>query len=70
MTFMGGLSKFIGRMSASELHSHLREVFRVGSPGGGFILYSEGGIPIDMPRANVYLYLLLRRQLARLFGRR
>jgi uroporphyrinogen decarboxylase len=70
MTLMGGVSKFIGRMSTSELGSHLRDVLRAGSPGGGFILHSEGGIPADMPTANVYLYLLLRRQLARLFGHR
>ena len=70
MTFLGGVSKFIGQMSVSELQQHLREVFRAGSPGGGFILYSEGCIPVDMPRANVYLYLLLRRQMSQLFGHR
>jgi uroporphyrinogen decarboxylase len=70
MTLQGGVSKFIGRMSVSQLQAHLRDVFRTGAPGGGFIAHSEGGIPPDMPRANVYLYLLLRRQLSRLYGRR
>jgi uroporphyrinogen decarboxylase len=70
MTFMGGVSKFIGRMGPSELYRHLRAVMSAGSPGGGFILYSEGNIPVDMPRAKVYLYLLLRRQLAAQFGAR
>ena len=68
MTFMGGVSKFIGRMSQSELYRHVESVLRTGSSGGGFILYSEGNIPVDMPRANVYFYLLLRRQLSRIFG--
>lgn len=70
ITFMGGVSKYIGRMSPAELQAHLWQVFRAGSPGGGFICHSEGGIPADMPRANVYLYLLLCSQMARLFGRR
>jgi hypothetical protein len=69
ITFMGGVSKFIGQMSPVELQTHLWEVFRAGSPGGGYICHSEGGIPIDMPHTNVYLYLLLRRQLSRLYGR-
>lgn len=70
MAFQGGVSKHIGRMRPRELRAHLLAVFRSGAPGGGYICHSEGGIPADMPRANVYLYLLLRRQCARMFGRR
>jgi uroporphyrinogen decarboxylase len=70
MTFQGGVSKHIGRMRPRALRAHLFDVFRAGAPGGGYICHSEGGIPADMPRANVYYYLLLRRQLARMFGQR
>ncbi len=69
VTFQGGVTKYIGRLRPRQLHAHLLEVFRTGTPGGGYIPYSEGGIPADMPRANVYFYLLLRRQLARMYGR-
>jgi hypothetical protein len=35
-------------MSPNELREHLLDRIRVGSPGGGFILSSEGGIPYEM----------------------
>lgn len=68
MTFMGGISKFIGRMSPEELRHHLEEVFRVGSPGGGFIAYSEGSIPADMAPDRARLYLDLKDEMSRRYG--
>ena len=70
MTLMGGVSKFIGEMSRSELREHLEQVFRVGAAGGGFIAYSEGSIPINMTRENLAYYLQLRRELSARYGRR
>lgn len=48
LCLQGGLSKEIGLMTISELREHLKDRIRVGSPGGGFILSSEGGIPSEM----------------------
>jgi len=48
LCLQGGLSKNIGLMSPDELREHLVDRIRVGSPGGGFILSSEGGIPYEM----------------------
>ncbi|MHB0878522.1 MAG: uroporphyrinogen decarboxylase family protein [Anaerolineae bacterium] len=70
MTLMGGISKFIGQMSKEELKAHLEEVFRVGSPGGGFIAYSKGSIPVDMTAENVRYYLDLKADLSCRFGHR
>ncbi|MEM3715672.1 MAG: uroporphyrinogen decarboxylase family protein [Candidatus Bathyarchaeia archaeon] len=50
--FLGGLSKNIGLMSAANLREHLLDRLRVGAPGGGFILGSEGGIPMEMSIEN------------------
>jgi uroporphyrinogen decarboxylase len=69
MTFMGGISKFIGRMSRDDLRAHLEEVYGVGSPGGGFIAYSEGSIPVDMADDDVRYYLDLKADLSYRFGR-
>ncbi len=69
MTFMGGVSKFVGRMTRQELYDHVAQVFRVGTVGGGFIAFSEGNIPIDMDPANVAYYLDLRRELSARYGR-
>jgi len=38
ITFMGGISKFIGKMGTENLKMHLKEIVETGSPGGGFIL--------------------------------
>jgi len=48
LCLQGGLSKNIGLMSPDELREHLVDRIRVGSPRGGFILSSEGGIPYEM----------------------
>jgi len=48
LCLQGGLSKEIGLMSPDELREHLIDRIRIGSPGGGFILGSEGGIPYEM----------------------
>ena len=70
MTFEGGISKFIGRMTREELSDHLEYVFRTGSPGGGFIAYSEGSIPVDMTEEQVHYYLDLKAELSYKYGRR
>ncbi len=62
ITFMGGISKFIGKMGTEELKMHLKEVVETGSPGGGFILMSEGGIPDDMSREDFKFYLEINKK--------
>ena len=69
MSFQGGISKFIGQMDEEQLRTHLDEVFRTGSPGGGFIAYSEGSIPVDMPPERVRFYLDLMQEMSHRYGR-
>lgn len=52
LCLFGGLSKNIGIMSAEELKEHLLDRLRVGAPGGGYILGSEGDIPVEMSIEN------------------
>ncbi|MCX8170441.1 MAG: uroporphyrinogen decarboxylase family protein [Candidatus Bathyarchaeota archaeon] len=63
--FLGGLSKNIGLMSAASLKEHLLDRLRVGSPGSGFILGSEGGIPMEMSIENFNLLLKASRKYRR-----
>ncbi|MEM2612847.1 MAG: hypothetical protein QXO15_01300, partial [Nitrososphaerota archaeon] len=63
--FLGGLSKNIGFMSAEELKEHLLDRLRVGSPGGGYILGSEGDIPVEMSIENFELLLRMSRKYRR-----
>lgn len=62
MVIAGGISKFIGRMSLTELDTHLKEVIAAGARHGGFILRSEGGIPPDMSREAFDFYLAKGRE--------
>ena len=57
MTFLGGMSKWIGEMSRAELESHVEEVVRTGSVGGGYMTCAEGGIPYTMSPEDVVFYL-------------
>lgn len=63
--FLGGLSKNIGLMSAADLKEHLLDRLRIGVPGGGFILGSEGGIPMEMSIENFNLLLKASRKYRR-----
>ncbi|MEM2248956.1 MAG: uroporphyrinogen decarboxylase family protein [Candidatus Bathyarchaeia archaeon] len=65
LCFLGGLSKNIGFMSAEELKEHLLDRLRVGSPGGGYILGSEGDIPVEMSIENFELLLRMSRKYRR-----
>lgn len=65
LSFLGGISRFIGDMPADELRDHMHEVYGAGCPGGGFIPSEEGGVPRNMPRARFREYLELHRQLGR-----
>ena len=62
LCFLGGLSKNIGFMNAKELKEHLLDRLRVGSPGGGFILGSEGDIPVEMSVENFKMLLRMSRK--------
>ena len=62
ITFMGGISKFIGKMNREELDRHLKEVIETGSPGGGFMLMSEGGIPSSMSNEDFKFYLEMSKK--------
>lgn len=65
LCFLGGLSKNIGLMSAEELKEHLLDRLRVGSPGGGYVLGSEGGIPVEMSVENFSLLLKISKKYRR-----
>jgi len=68
MTFMGGISKFIGEMSKEEIDQHLEEVIRIGSKGGGFITMSEGGLPYTMSHENFRFYRETSRKYREKYG--
>jgi len=61
----GGLSKHLGFMSLEELRNHLADRIRVGSPGGGFILASEGDLPYEMTSENFAAFTKLSRKYRR-----
>jgi len=65
ITFLGGVSKFIGKMSREELEQHLKEVIEIGSSGGGFMTMAEGGIPDLMSRKDFEFYLEISRKYRR-----
>lgn len=62
LCLQGGLSKHIGLMSLEELKAHLLDRLRIGSPGGGFILSSEGDIPYEMSIENFKEFLKASRK--------
>jgi uroporphyrinogen decarboxylase len=57
MTFLGGMSKWIGEMTRDELVCHVDEVVRTGSRGGGYMAACEGGIPYTMTPETAVFYL-------------
>jgi hypothetical protein len=65
MCFLGGLSKNIGFMKPEELKEHLLDRLRVGTPGGGFVLASEGDIPVEMSVENFETLLRLSKKYRR-----
>ena len=65
LCLQGGLSKHIGFMTSDELKSHLVDVIGKGSPGGGFILSSEGELPYEMKPVNFRLFVELSRKYRR-----
>ncbi len=65
MCLHGGLSKNIGFMSSEEMRDHLLDRLRVGTPGGGFILSSEGDIPVEMSVENFEEFLKLSKKCRR-----
>jgi len=68
ITILGGISKFIGRMSREELESHVEEVIRIGSRGGGYMTMSEGGIPYTMSHEDFRFYLDILRKYREKYG--
>jgi len=65
ITFQGGISKFIGEMDKEKLREHIMDRIAVGSPGGGYILSSEGGIPVTMSHENFRYYMECNRKYRR-----
>lgn len=63
--FLGGLSKNIGLMNSADLKEHLLDRLRVGVPGGGLILGSEGSIPMEMSLDRFNLLLKASRKYRR-----
>ena len=60
--FQGGLSKNIGFMRSEVLKEHLLDRLRVGTYGGGFILSSEGDVPVEMTVENFKTFLKVSRK--------
>jgi len=69
LTFRGGISKYIGQMSQSEIEAHFDEVLRVGSRGGRFILAEGGGIP-QLSQEMFGTYRQLMRKYREKYGHR
>jgi len=65
LCLQGGLSKHIGSMSPEHLKQHLIDRIRKGSPGGGFILGSEGELPYEMKPENFLCFVKLSRKYRR-----
>jgi len=65
LCLQGGLSKHIGFMSREDLKQHLIDRISIGSPGGGFILSSEGALPYEMKPENFLYFVKLSRKYRR-----
>jgi len=65
LCLQGGLSKHIGFMSREELKQHLLDRISIGSPGGGFILSSEGELPYEMKPENFLYFVKISRKYRR-----
>ena len=65
LCLQGGLSKHIGFMSGEELKSHVSDRLRLGSPGGGFILSSEGDLPYEMNPESFSSFIEMSRRYRR-----
>jgi uroporphyrinogen decarboxylase len=56
ITLRGGISKYIGTYDREGIHRHIVDRFNIGSPGGGYIVQSAGGLPHDMPKENFHYF--------------
>jgi|GEM_PF-371220 hypothetical protein len=65
LCLQGGLSKHIGFMGVEELRRHVVDRLRIGSPGGGFILGSEGSLPYEMSKDNFLAFVRMSKKLRR-----
>ena len=65
LCLQGGLSKHIGFMSREQLKKHLIDRISIGSPGGGFILGSEGELPYEMKPENFLYFVKISRKYRR-----
>ena len=65
LCLQGGLSKHIGFMGVEEMRQHIVDRLKIGSPGGGFILSSEGSLPYEMSKDNFLAFVKMSRKLRR-----
>ncbi len=65
LCLQGGLSKHVGFMDVEELRQHIVDRLRVGSPGGGFILSSEGSLPYEMSKEGFLAFVKMSRKYRR-----
>ena len=65
LCLQGGLSKHLGFMSNQELKNHVKDRIRLGSPGGGFILGSEGELPYEMELERFSAFVEMSRRYRR-----
>ncbi|NQT94274.1 MAG: hypothetical protein HQ559_16050 [Lentisphaerae bacterium] len=70
IVILGGMSKFIARMSQEEVEAHIAEVFEVATRGGGFIARNESGVPADMTKENLDFYIKTVRKYREMYGHR
>ncbi len=70
ITFCGGISKFIGEMSKEEIEAHIKDVIKIGSAGGGFIVSQEGGIPYSMSVENFEFFMRVLKEYRKRYGRK
>ena len=65
LCLQGGLSKHIGFMNNEEIRRHIVDRLRIGCPGGGFILGSEGSLPYEMSEDGFLAFVKLSREYRR-----
>ncbi len=56
VTLRGGISKYIGTYNREQIRGHVLDRLLTGSPGGGYIVQSAGGLPHNMPKGNFHYY--------------
>jgi hypothetical protein len=56
ITLRGGIGKYVGEYNKKQIYEHVVDRLKIGSPGGGFIIQSSGGLLHTMGKENIQYY--------------